>query len=60
MFNMKVHIEILGLDVVKRKFGDTAKKLIEILRKYKHYDSDRYCNDILIELVDNNTRIKIE
>ena len=60
MFNMKVHIEILGLDIVERKFGDTAQKFISILKKYKHYDDDRYSNDILIEIVSGDIRIEVK
>ena len=60
MLGMKLHIEILGLDLIERKFGDTAKKLIDIFKEFKHHDDDRYSDDILIEIVSGDVRIKVE
>ena len=47
-----LHIQIIGLDILEHKFGDTAKKLINMLRDVKHYDNDRYVNDTIIEIVE--------
>ena len=60
MLGMKLHIEILGLDLIERKFGDTAKKLIDIFKEFKHHDDDIYSDDILIEIVSGDVRIKVE
>ena len=59
MVGRPVHIEIIGLDVIERKFGDAASKMIEILKEFKHYDDDAYVNDIQIELVNGDTRISL-
>ena len=60
MAGMKLHIEILGLDVIERKFGDTAKKLLDVFKEFKHYNNDKYSDDILIEMVSGDIRIEIE
>ena len=36
-----VHIEIIGLEVIERKFGDDADIMIEILKEAKH-DCEKY------------------
>ncbi len=59
MVGRPIHIEILGLDVVERKFDDAAKTMIDTLREFKHYEDDEFVNDIKIEIVDGNTRISI-
>lgn len=56
MLGRPIHIEIIGLDVIERRFGDAAMKMIEILKEFKHYDNDEYINDIQIEIVSGNTR----
>ena len=60
MYGDPMHIEIIGLDVIERKFGDSAEKMIKILRKFKHYNNDLFSNDIKIEIVSGDTRIAIE
>ncbi len=61
MIDDPVNIEILGLDNIGRRFGkDTVEKLIEILKRLKHYGNDRYVNNIRIELVNGDERILIE
>ena len=61
MYGEPVHIEIIGLDVIERKFGaDTAQKMIEILKRYKHFCHDKFCDQIKIEIVSGATRISIQ
>ena len=60
MVGEPIHIEILGLDVVERKFGDYAGKLIETFKELKHYRNDKYSNEIQIEMVSGDVRIIIE
>ena len=61
MVGRPIHIEIIGLDVIERKFGtDTSKMMIEILKELKHYDNDNYSHEIQIELVSGDIRINIE
>ena len=55
------HIEILGLDVVERKFGaDTTQKMLEILKRFKHCDEDFYSHEIQIEIVSGNARVALK
>ena len=54
MYYEPVHIEIIGLDIIKEKFDDSADKIIEILKRYKHFCNDKFCENIKIELVDKD------
>ena len=60
MVGEPIHIEILGLDVVERKFGDYAGKLMETFKELKHYRNDKYSSEIQIEMVSGDVRIIIE
>ena len=60
MVGRKVHIEILGLDVIERKFGEEAQIMIDILREFKHYRNDKYSNEIQIEIVSGDTRVSLK
>ena len=55
MVGRPIHIEIIGLDVIERKFDGTAERMIEILREFKHYEDDEFVDDIRIEIVDDDT-----
>lgn len=60
MVGRPVHIEIIGLDVIERKFDNAARTMIETLKEFKHYDDDEYVNDIQIEIVSGDTRISLK
>ena len=60
MVGEPIHIEILGLDVVERKFGDYASKLVQTFRELKHYRNDKYSKEIQIEIVSGDVRINID
>ena len=61
MYGEPVHIEIIGLDVIERKFGaDTTRKMIEILKRYKHYCDDMFSDNIKIEIVSGDVRITLQ
>ena len=60
MMGKKIHIEIRGLDVIERKFGDAAAKIIEILKDFKHCEDDEFCDLVQIEIVNGDTRVQIE
>lgn len=61
MIGDKIHIEILGLDVIEQKFGiDISNKMIKILKRLKHCDDDEYVDDIIVEIVNGDTRIEIK
>ncbi len=54
MYGDPIHIEIIGLDVIRRKFDDSADMIIETLKEFKHNYDDKYVNDITIEIVTEN------
>ena len=60
MVGRPVHIEIIGLDVIERKFDNAARTMVETLKEFKHYDDDEYVNDIQIEIVSGDTRISLK
>ena len=60
MYGDPIHIEIIGLEVIERKFGDAAKKMIEILERFKHFNGDLFSDSIKIEIVSEKTRVLLE
>ena len=54
-----IHIRIIGMNVIRNKFDGTADKIIEILKRFKDFTED-FFDDILIEIVDGETRTVIE
>lgn len=60
MVGRKIHIEIIGFDVIEKEFDAAAETLIETFRDFKHYQNDEYADDILIEIVDGDKRTVIE
>ena len=59
MYGDPIHIEIIGLEVIERKFGDFAEKMIEILRRFKHFNNDLFSDTIKIEIVSGDTRVSL-
>ena len=59
MVGRPVHIEIIGLNVIEQKFGDEAKIMVDILKEFKHYRSDKYAKDIKIEIVMGERRFEL-
>ena len=59
MYGDPVHIEIIGLDVIERKFDGAAEKMISILREFKHFANVRFASNIKIEIVDKSGRKEI-
>ena len=59
MYGEPIHIVIIGLEVIERKFGDSAKKMIEILERFKHYANDRFSDSIKIEIVNGTSRVSL-
>ena len=61
MYGEPIHIEIIGLDVMERKFGESnAAKMIEILKRFKHFNDDLFSKDITIEIVSGDVRIRLQ
>ena len=46
-----VHIEIIGIEVIERKFGDAAEKMIGILKEFKHFNNDLFSDIIRIDII---------
>lgn len=59
MYGDPIHIEIIGLDVIERKFNHSANKMIEILKRFKHFNHDLFSDSIKIEIVSGDTRASI-
>ena len=59
MVGCPIHIEILGINVIEKKFDNAAQMMIDALREFKHYEDDEFADDIRIEIVDENTCISI-
>ena len=59
MYGDAMHIEIIGIDVIRRKFGDAADKMLEILKRFKHHEK-LFEDDIQIELVSGSVRVTLE
>ena len=58
MTGRPVRIEIIGLDVIERKFDDAAEKMISILNRFKHY-SKEFATDVEVSVVNGNIRTRI-
>jgi len=59
MVGRPIHIEILGLDVIERRFDNAAKMMVDTLREFKHYEDDEFVDDIQIEIVSGNVRVAL-
>ena len=51
MYGDPIHIEIIGLEVLKSKFDDSAEKMIKILKQFKHYANNTFSDTIKIEII---------
>ena len=51
MYGDPIYIEIIGLEVIERKFGDAAEKMIGILKEFKHFNNDLFSDNIKIDIV---------
>lgn len=59
MLGRPIHIVVIGLDVIERKFGNAARNLVEIFKEFKHCEDDRYVNEIRIEIVSGQHRVEL-
>ena len=60
MYGDPIHIEIIGLEVIERKFDNAASKMIEILKRFKHFNDDLFSDRIKIEIVSGDTRTVLQ
>ena len=59
MYGEPIHIEILGLENIKNRFGEeTVDKMIEIFKRFKHFEKS-FENDIEIEISLGKTKTTI-
>ena len=56
MYGDPVHIEIVGFENIRKNFESAAEKMIEILKRFKHYLNDKLADEIRIEIVDGDKR----
>ena len=54
MYGTSIHIEIIGIEVIERKFVNAAEKMIEILKRFKHFNKDLFSDSIKIEILREN------
>ncbi len=59
MLGRPIYIEIIGLDVIEKRFDDSARTFISILKEFKHCDDDEYVDDIKIEIVSGDNRVAV-
>ena len=59
MYGEPIHIEVLGLENIKNRFGEeTVDKMIEIFKRFKHFEKS-FENDIEIEIIVGKTKTMI-
>ena len=54
-----LYIEILGVETLEKELPGYLDKLVENLKDLKHWDSDRYCNYVKVEIVCGDARYEI-
>ena len=59
LMGRETNVEIYGLQVIRDKFGDTADKLIEILKDWKHCDNDECADEIHIYITDGKSEVEL-
>lgn len=57
MIGRPVNIRIIGIENIEKKFNDSAKIMLEILKEFKYYRDDKYSDQINIEIVRNSSNI---
>jgi len=59
MVGEKIHIEIMGIEVLRQRHEDAANEMIEILNRFKHYCDDQFVNDIQIDVYIGDGKISL-
>ena len=60
MIGRPIHIEIMGLETVDKKFDGVAKKMMEIFKDLKHYQDDEFADEITIDILNGAVKTNIE
>ena len=53
------YVEILGAEVLERKYPGTLDILIELLKDLKHWEDDFVCDSVKVEIVCKDARYEI-
>lgn len=59
MYGDPLHITIKGLETIRKRFDDAADKMIEILKRFKHYPNDMFAKDIQIEIINADSSVTV-
>lgn len=59
MVSDPMHIELIGMERVQNKFPRHAKIMLDILKRLKHWNNDKYKDQIEIEIVIGEARYEI-
>lgn len=59
MIGQSMRIQIRRFDVIQKRFPEEAKVFIEILKEFKHYRNDSYCDEIVIEMEEDGKTIYV-
>ena len=53
------HVEILGSEILEKKWPGTLDTLVEILKDLKHWEDDFVCDYVKVEIVCGDARYEI-
>ena len=59
MVDDPIHIEIIGIERLQSKYNEDANIMLKILKRLKHYNDDKYKNQVNIEIVIGDARHEI-
>ena len=54
-----IHIEVIGMEMVQKKFSHCAQIMIEVFKDLKHWNNGEYEHQIKIEIVVGEGRYEI-
>ena len=60
MVGRPVYIEIIGIEVIEKKFDGAAEMMLEILKEFKHFNNDMFSDSIKIEILKGDQRIILQ
>ena len=59
MYGKPIHIKIIGIEVIEKKFDDEAEQIIGILKEFKHFNNDLFSDIIKIEILREDGTVTI-
>ena len=60
MVSDPIHIELIGVERVQNKFPRHAEIMLDILKRLRHWNNDKYKDQIKIEIVLGEVRYEID